>query len=80
MSDEDFIFNRYTLANERMAGDLHPPANFCPLLDLDEGSHPAFVADLAALQIHKCIDLYIRAQFNICGNSCKFGRYHVITS
>lgn len=38
MADKDFIFERYTFANESMAGNLAATANDRTLLDFDKGA------------------------------------------
>jgi hypothetical protein len=51
MTDKDVVLDGHALANKGVRGDLAIPSDEGVLLDLDERSDPAVVADRAAVEI-----------------------------
>ena len=49
MTDKDIIFNRHSLANECMTGNLNSASDFDAFLNLNKGAYLGFVSDLTAI-------------------------------
>src|SRR2546429_652397 len=65
VSNEDFVFDRHTFADETMTRDFAVAPDTCPLLDFDECSNAGAVADFAAVKIYKMIDDHIAPEFYV---------------
>src|SRR5438876_11606772 len=65
VSNEDFVFDRHTFADETMTRDFAVAPDTCPLLDLDECSNAGAVADFAAVKIYKMMDDHIAPEFYV---------------
>ncbi len=66
MADENFIFNRYTFADKRMARNFDGPADAGILLNLHERADLGIIANRAAVEIYKREYSDIFAELDIC--------------
>src|SRR2546430_1711186 len=71
MSHKNFLLQRHSLANERVAGDLAPIPDSRPFLDFDERPDFHVIADLTAVQIGEAIDAHPFAQLHVGRNQLK---------
>src|SRR5262249_53355180 len=62
MSDEHIVFDRDSVADERMALNLAVRTDRSSALDLDERADPGVVADPAAVEIRERLDEYARSE------------------
>jgi hypothetical protein len=53
MANKDIVFDLDALADERVTGDLYVPAYFSVLLNLDECTNFAVVANGATIKIYE---------------------------
>ena len=72
MTHEDVIFDGYPFADERMTRHLDVLADMRVLLNLDERSDAAVVANATTVQINEAVDADIFAEMNIRSDSTKF--------
>jgi hypothetical protein len=68
MTHKNLIFQRDALANESMARDLTPAANFRAFLNFDEGADLGFIPDFAAVEVDEAEDLDAFAEFDVWGD------------
>ena len=66
VADENFIFDRYTFANKRMARNLDGAADPGILLNLHERADLGIIANRAAVEIYKREYSDIFAESDIC--------------
>lgn len=66
VADENFIFDRYTFANKRMARNLDSAADAGILLNLHERTDLGIIANRAAVEIYKREYSDIFAESDIC--------------
>ena len=62
MRDETVVSNRNQLAYERVGLNPAPLTDDCSLLDLNERPNESIIADVAAVQVCRLDDRYIRAE------------------
>jgi len=77
VADEDAVLNRDALADERVAGDLAATSDGGALLDLDERSKAAFVADDAPIQIEELAESDAFTEPDIGRNCHVVCRFHM---
>ena len=67
--DEHLRLDGDAFTDERMTGDLAAITHSCSFLNFDEGPNPSVVADLAAVEIYKCVNRHVAAELNVGGNA-----------
>ena len=55
VADENLRFNDYAFTDEGVTRNLATLADFGPLLNFDKGANFRVVANLAAVEIYKCL-------------------------
>src|SRR5690242_10345233 len=68
MADEDAVFDRDALADERVGRDLHPAADANAFLNFDECADARFVTNLAAVEVDEVKDLDVAPQLDVGGD------------
>jgi len=67
MPYKNIVFNRYALADKRMAGDLTVFANRGTFLYFDERADFGVISYLTSIQIYKVLNGYTLTQFHVGG-------------
>jgi hypothetical protein len=69
MTDKYFFFKGYSFAKKRVAGNLATVSHTHTLLDLDKCADLDVIANLAAVKVRECVDLYPLSQLYIRGDA-----------
>jgi hypothetical protein len=68
VTNENFILNDYSFADESVARNLAAGTNSRVLLNFDERADATFIPDLAPVQIYESVEANIATQLYIRGD------------
>ena len=75
MADKDFVLDRHPFTNKAMRGNFAVAAYARTLLNFDERSDAGTIANLAAVQIYKVMDLDVAAELYVRRDQAELSRH-----